>query len=379
MFQPQYQQTQQQPQQSQQPLYATRTTENSNQHARSISFSSPAPIPIMHHRPFYLSSGSGSRYKNFKGTFGRFEYDAPPAASGVNRFGQTMPLPAASAATAASRDRRQLDLRGAPLQLHRGLTVLRARTLPTGQIGPCIPLGNMTMNGSKEHEWHPNPYEGGGMLVHEHFRNQRAGNPENEGLAGVKARQTLVASLHPQAFTQGANQYHELFDRDIRGNSPNETTTAASSSAATAAAATAAQTDRQRMRVKHKTPFLSSAGPGTIIGSDRGFVGKHAQHPYHYSDYSLSEKSLRETKVDTGTGVGFRLQCAHHIHHPMKSTTALPSRIGGETSRHSNFHAIQSPDETCRHRCNEVLQQAHTSRGNTSNGATSQIGQTARF
>lgn len=304
-----------------------------------------APPASVHSRPFYLSSCG--RNKTHKGQFSVFEYepqggdDAGPKAA----FGRTAPLPGQQQ---QQQKRRTVDIHGAPLQAHRGVTSLRARSFPTGTVGTGVPAGNSTMAYTKEREWHPAAYTPG-MAVHEHFRMRF------EGLAGVQRKHAAVQSLHgPAPFAHGAHTHHALFDPTVRPLERDDSAAPTREQTATRAAVAAA-------RVAHPRPFKGGATVPVGVGADRSFVSGHAQLPYHYSEYSLSEKSLSEptsTSLGPVTGPGFRERCAHHIHSPFKATTARHSRRGGETSRDPNLHAIQAPDERCHHRCNEVLAHA---------------------
>lgn len=272
-------------------------------------------------RPFQLSSGAGSRNKHHKGTFSAFTYEvAEPVAP----------------------KQRSVDLRGAPLQAHRGVTSLRARSDEQGSPDVAAPVANRSMGGGKDWSWHPSPHGmGGSMRVQDNFR-QRF-----EGLAGQQARQLKVAQLHGNngAFRHGARDHPALFDPHARSNAPDDS-----------ADAKRASSFLTRGRVAHRSSFARGV-TALGVGAERGYVGRHAQFPYHYSLYGLSEQSLVETRVLNNTSTGFRARCEHFVHHPMKATTARESNRQ-QTDRKPAFHAIQAPDETCRHRCNETLAQA---------------------
>ena len=320
---------------------------------QSATITSPtaAAAPNLHSRPMKLAAGPGSRTRHYKGTFGSYPHETyGPPALGQDKWGRTVPLPVAQqerARTAPSK-RREVDLRGAPANLHRGVTSLRARTLATGTVGSCVPPGNLRMSLDKELEWHPCACTNGSLMVHEHPRNMF------EGLAGVKAKAGKIHAAHAhEPFSTGAHHsHHALFDPTVRGISADHTYDPYSSLGADHPVAAG--------RIKHRVPFINGGGAPKGVGADKSFLGGHAQFPYHYSEYSLSEKSLSETSTNASTGPGFRVQCAHLMHFPMRSTTARPSKIGGETNRDSNFHAIQAQDERCEHRCNEVLAAARS-------------------
>lgn len=302
-----------------------------------------------------LAAGPGARTRHYKGTFGCYPHETyGPPALGQDKWGRTVPLPERQRARAESAPskRREVDLRGAPATLHRGVTSLRARTLATGTQGSCVPVGNLSMSYNKELEWHPCAYTNGSLMVHEHPRNMF------EGLAGVKTKAGKIHAIHAHApFAKGAHQsHHALFDPTVRGISADHTFDPYAAHAAQLA----------HSRIPHRVPFVSGGGAPRGVGADKSFLGGHAQFPYHYSEYSLSEKSLSETSTNASTGPGFRMQCAHQLHFPMRATTARPSKRGGETNRDSNLHAIQAHDERCNHRCNEVLAAAaSTAQGST--------------
>lgn len=319
---------------------------------QSANFSSPtaaaaAAASRLHASPMKLAAGPGSRTRHYKGTFGSFPHETyGPPALGQDKWGRTVPLPERQRQRSAPPKRREVDLRGAPANLHRGVTSLRARTLATGTVGSCVPPGNLSMSLQKELEWHPCAYTNGSLMIHEHPRNMF------EGLSGVKAKAERIHAVHPHApFATGAHQsHHALFDPTVRGISADHTFDPYASHAGLVA----------HTRVPHAAPFISGGGAPKRVGADKSFLGGHAQFPYHYSEYSLSEKSLSETSTNASTGPGFRMQCAHLMHFPMRATTARASKVGGETNRDSNFHAIQSHDERCEHRCNEVLAAARS-------------------
>lgn len=288
---------------------------------------------MSHHRPFLLSGGTGGgRIKNFKGTFTPFTYETA---------GPHQPLGNDNAL--AAHRWRNVDHRGAPSNVHRGVTGLRARSTEQGVAGTHVPIANATLAHTKDHEWHPNPYSHGGMRVQDNFRQR------DEGLAGVKARQRKIASLHNGSpFSHGANINHTLFDPAIRSNARDY-----SCSPDAALAHSIEQT-----RVPHRAPFRGSGmAAASGVGAGRAFISGHPQFPYHYSDYRYSEQSLADTKISNSIGSGFRMQCEHAIHYPMKATTSRTSRPS-ETDRNPNLHAIQAHDETCRHRCNDTTAEA---------------------
>lgn len=288
---------------------------------------------VIHPRPF-LSNGGGSvggRCKNYKGTFGRFTYETDENDSG-NPYQQSTPPP-----------KRPIDQRGAPTEVHRGVTGLRARTTEQGIPGSTGPIGNTNMSFSKDFEWQPSFFQEGGMKVGDNFRHR------SEGLEGVKRRTGEIQRLHGSniPFTHGANSYHEYFDPTIRSNARNFSKTLEIHGSEASA----------KVRVPHRTPFRGGGLSQTSVTQNRGFIGGHPQYQYHFSEYGLSEKTLSDTKIANGIGTGFRMQCGHQIHHPMKRTTIRSSKPC-ETDRNPNYHSIQSKDETCYHKCNEVLQQA---------------------
>jgi len=295
------------------------------------------PLPTsLHSRPF-VPNAAGSRNKNFKQTFGTFPH-MPEGAEGFlaaqRSPGQTQPLRQAP---------RTCDIRGAPADLHRGVTSLRARSFLSGSVGAGVPAGNATMGYLKEREWVPNPYTAAHMKVHENFRFR------GEGLQGVKQKQAKIQALHGKsggAFRMGANQHHALFDRAVRG-------LAADNTAEEKANAAGGAESLRALRVPHRRPFFSSGAPRGV-GADRTYLSGHDQFAYAYSDYSLSEKLLAQTdaKAYGSAGPGFRAQCAHAVHYPMKSPTTNPTRVGGATDRNANFHAVQQESFGCRHECN---------------------------
>jgi len=310
---------------------------------------SSSPTAALHARPF-VPNAAGSRNKNYKGTFGRFPHmpegvdgylAAQQRAGRSGALGQTQPLRSPL---------RAVDLRGAPGDLHRGVTSLRARSFLAGSTGSGIPHANATMSYSKEHEWEPNPYVQAQLKVGDNFRQR------GEGLQGAKRKAAKIAALHGAngggSFKHGAHAYHGVFDPTVRGLSANGS--ASPASRARGGFANQESDVTQLLRVPHVRPFMSSGAPRGV-GADRSYLSGHAQFAYHYSNYGLSEKSLAETndKAYGGTGPGFRAQCVHAVHFPMKSPTSNPSRVGGQTDRHPNFHAVQQEDFGCRHECNK--------------------------
>ena len=297
---------------------------------QSLHSSSPPPQRLF---PSLLSSA---------GTFSPFTYE-------------TCGPQALSSDSSLSQHRwRSVDHHGAPSVVHRGVTSIRTKTSEQGRMPSTVPIGNRTLSHTKEFEWHA----GGGVKTYmeasmkigvDNFRQR------HEGLDGVKRRHAKIDSLHGGLpFSHGANDHHDLFVREPRSNAQDFSKTSDGIPESMKVAV-------KRNRVPHNQPFRG-AGQGSItnVGGDRGFVSGHVQFPYHYSDYGLSEKSLSDTKIQMH-GVGFRMRCGHHIHHPMKSPTHRSSQPC-HTDRNPNFHAIQAEDETCYHKCNQVLHQARTTR-----------------
>ena len=302
---------------------------------RASTFSSTAPLPPS--RPFLLAA-SGTRNKNFKGTFEPFSYvSAGPSQQLSN-----------DSSLAAIR-LRSVSAQGAPTNVHRGVTSMRAAHTEQG-VGRCTaPAHGCTLSGSSDSSssWHPAPYTHGSLLrVTENFREGRG-----LGLQGKQQHDARVKALHGDraSFTFGAHEHPALFDQAVRG-----LTRDGEVDAGAAIAAIQAQT-----RVPHRAPF-KSGGAAKGVGAERGFVGGHGPFPYHYSDFGLSEASLRETKIASNSSTGFRQRCAHQIHHAMKAPRAS-TRLAQETDRNPNLHAIQAHDHSCHHRCNEAIAQAHAS------------------
>jgi hypothetical protein len=334
------------------PHYMT-STSNRNHHAGLTQVSSPpaAAQPASppngraaHSKPFYLSAAGGAgRAKNFKNTFSPFTYES----------GGVQPL--SNDASITAHRWRAVDHKGAPSTVHRGVTSLRGKSTEQGVFGSTAPVHNVTLAGTKDKEWRPSDYGNGHFKIGDNFRRR------GEGLAGVQRHQAAIDRHHQgKAYSQGANVHHDLFDRDIRSNSRDYSMEPSKQFAGGASELLKAS------RVPHRTQFVG-AGLGTPsqITGERGYLGGHAQLPYHYSDYSYSEKSLSDTKIANGIGNGFRIQCHHQVHHPMKATT---HRVRGhqETDRNANFQSVQEHDETSRHTAKADLARARaaqTARG----------------
>lgn len=233
---------------------------------------------------------------------------------------------------------------------------MRARNTEQGVPDSTAPAAAAAMDGRVESasRWQPAPFGlGGQMRVQDNFR------ARFEGVEGVKRRAAAVERVHGpgRAFSHGARDYPELFDSHMRGLDRND-------SREPSRAELHARQQIARGRVPHSAPFKGGSA-AMAAGSERSFLG-HAPFPYHYSPYEASERSLSETTLASGGGgTGFRMRCEHAIHFPMKATKAR-ERLATETDRNPNFHSVQSLNESCRHRCNEVLAHAratsHTQR-----------------